>query len=131
MCLPSKSDQSSSDRRHPLRARDLHWRGGRDRRVAPALRAPGADDRDVVTSTTPRPKAVIQRLIDEVINAGRLELIDELYAPQLAAGARRWIAPFRESFPDVEMERVHDGQITEAWGIEDDRSRERQLGLRP
>jgi predicted ester cyclase len=33
-------------------------------------------------------------------------VIDELYAPELAAGARRWIAPFRASFPDVHMEVV-------------------------
>ena len=115
----------------------------------------------------------MRRLIEEVINGGRLDVIDELYAPQMAAGARRWIAPFRESFPDVQMEiveliaegekvvgrfrcsatnlgpwrgkpptgrrfervdevyifRVRDGRITEAWGIEDNRSRERQLGL--
>jgi predicted ester cyclase len=119
------------------------------------------------------PKAVVRRLIEEVLNGGRLELIDELYTPELAAGARRWIAPFRESFPDVEMRiveliaegekvagrfhcsatnlgpwrgrpptgrrfervdevyifRVRDGRIAEAWGIEDTRSRERQLGL--
>src|SRR5688572_18900894 len=109
------------------------------------------------------------------MNAGRLHLIDDLYVPALAAGARRWITPFRESFPDVEMEiveliaegekvvgrfrcsatnrgpwrgrpatgrrfervdevyifRVRDGRIAEAWGIEDTRSRERQLGLAP
>lgn len=121
----------------------------------------------------PDPKAVVRRLIEEVINAGRLELIDELFAPEMAADARAWIAPFRESFPDVRMEiveliaegekvagrfrcsatnlgpwrgapptgrrfehvdevyihRVRDGRITEAWGLEDNRSRERQLGL--
>jgi len=104
-----------------------------------------------------------------------VDLIDELYAPQMAAEARRWITPFRESFPDVQMEiveliaegekvvgrfrcsatnlgplrgqpptgrrfenvdevyiyRVHDGRITQAWGIEDNRARERQLGLSP
>ena len=49
------------------------------------------------------PKHVVARLIDEVINGGRLELIGELYTPEMAAGARRWITPFRESFPDVEM----------------------------
>jgi predicted ester cyclase len=119
------------------------------------------------------PKSVVVRLIDEVLNEGRLELIDELYTPEMARGARRWITPFRESFPDVQMEtveliaegekvvgrfrcsathlgpwrghpptgrrfervdevyifRVRDGRITEAWGIEDTRSRERQLGL--
>ena len=49
-------------------------------------------------------KRVVRRLIDEVINEGRLELIDELYTPAMARGARRWITPFRESFPDVRME---------------------------
>ena len=93
----------------------------------------------------------------------------------MAPGARRWIEPFRESFPDAQMEiveliaegekvvgrfrcsatnlgpwrgrpptgrrfervdevyifRVRDGRIAEAWGIEDTRSRERQLGLLP
>jgi len=41
-----------------------------------------------------------------VMNGGRLDAIDELYTPQMAAGARRWIAPFRESLPDVHMEIV-------------------------
>jgi len=128
-----------------------------------------------VITTHAEPKAVVRRLIEEVMNDGRLEVIDELYDPRMAAGARRWIAPFRESFPDVEMDiveliaegekvvgrfrcsgthlgtwrgnpptgrrfarvdevymfRVRDGRITEAWGIEDTRSRERQLGLSP
>ena len=42
----------------------------------------------------------------EVFNRGRLEVIDGLYAPELAPAARRWIAPFRASFPDVRMEVV-------------------------
>jgi predicted ester cyclase len=52
------------------------------------------------------PKSVVRRMIDEVMNRGRLDAIDELYTPQMAAGARRWIAPFRESFPDVQMDIV-------------------------
>ena len=51
-------------------------------------------------------KATVRRLVEEVLNGGRLELIDELYAPELAPAARRWIAPFRASFPDVHMEVV-------------------------
>ena len=51
-------------------------------------------------------KATVRRLITEVLNGGRLEAIDELYAPQLAPAARRWIASFRASFPDVHMEVV-------------------------
>ena len=53
-----------------------------------------------------RNKAVVRRMVDEVLNAGRLDAIDELYAPGLAPAARRWIAPFRTSFPDMHMEIV-------------------------
>src|SRR3954470_16906796 len=52
------------------------------------------------------PKAVGRRLIEHVINAGGLDLIEKLYAPAMAAGARRWITPFLESVPDVQMEIV-------------------------
>jgi predicted ester cyclase len=55
-------------------------------------------------ATADRNKATVRRLVEEVLNGGRLEVIDELYAPGLAAGARDWIAPFRVSFPDVRME---------------------------
>jgi predicted ester cyclase len=51
-------------------------------------------------------KATVRRLVEEVLNGGRLEVIDELYAPELAPAASRWIAPFRASFPDVHMEIV-------------------------
>jgi predicted ester cyclase len=124
---------------------------------------------------SPDPKSVVRRLVDEVMNAGRLDVIDEIYTPQMAPAARRWITPFRKSFPDVRMDildliaegekvvgrfhcsgtnlgpwrgnpptgrrfdrvdevyvfRIVGGHITEAWGLEDTISRERQLGLRP
>jgi predicted ester cyclase len=51
-------------------------------------------------------KAVVSRLVAEVLNGGRLEAIDELFAPELAAEARGWITPFRASFPDVDMKVV-------------------------
>jgi predicted ester cyclase len=51
-------------------------------------------------------KAVVSRLVAEVLNGGRLEAIDELFAPELAAAASGWITPFRASFPDVDMEVV-------------------------
>ena len=51
-------------------------------------------------------KAVVQRLIDEVLNAGRLELIDELYSADTAEAAMRWVEPFRLAFPDVEMRTI-------------------------
>jgi ketosteroid isomerase-like protein len=49
-------------------------------------------------------KEVVRRLVAEVLNGGHLAVIDELYAPELAPAAKRWIAPFRASFPDVHME---------------------------
>jgi predicted SnoaL-like aldol condensation-catalyzing enzyme len=51
-------------------------------------------------------KTVVRRLVAEVLNGGHLEVIDELYAPELVPAARGWIAPFRASFPDVQMEIV-------------------------
>jgi ketosteroid isomerase-like protein len=51
-------------------------------------------------------KDVVRRLVDEILNGGRLDVIDELYAPSLAPEAREWIAPFQMSFPDMRMEIV-------------------------
>jgi predicted ester cyclase len=51
-------------------------------------------------------KAIVGRLVAEVFNGGDLEVIDELYTPELARAAKRWITPFRASFPDVHMELV-------------------------
>jgi predicted ester cyclase len=48
-------------------------------------------------------KATVRRLTAEVLSGGRLEVIDELSAAELAPVARRWITPFRASFPDVHM----------------------------
>jgi predicted ester cyclase len=48
-------------------------------------------------------KAIVRRLVDEVMNAGRLDVLDEIYTPRMATAAKAWIAPFRASFPDVHM----------------------------
>ena len=48
-------------------------------------------------------KAIIRRLVDEVMNQGHLDVLDNIYTPTMAAAARAWIAPFRDSFPDVHM----------------------------
>jgi SnoaL-like polyketide cyclase len=49
-------------------------------------------------------KAVVQRLVEQVLNGGHLDLVDDLYSPELAPAAQRWISPFRAAFPDVHME---------------------------
>ena len=51
-------------------------------------------------------KALVRRLIDEVMNHGDLAVLDELHTPAMAHAAARWIGPFREAFPDVRMEIV-------------------------
>lgn len=51
-------------------------------------------------------KALVRRLIDDVLNGGDLAALDELYTPHLARTARRWIEPFRQAFPDLQMEIV-------------------------
>jgi predicted ester cyclase len=56
--------------------------------------------------SAPDAKQVVARMIDEVLNGGQLEVIDEIYAPEMAAAARNWIEPFRVAFPDVRMETV-------------------------
>jgi predicted ester cyclase len=40
----------------------------------------------------------------EIVNAGDLESLEEVASGQIAEAARRWIGPFRESFPDFHME---------------------------
>jgi hypothetical protein len=48
-------------------------------------------------------KGLVRRLVEEVLNERRLDVIDELYHPRLASAARRWIEPFLASFSDVHM----------------------------
>jgi predicted ester cyclase len=51
-------------------------------------------------------KTLLRRLIEEVINQGRLEVTDELFSPELAAAARRGFTAFRAAFSDWHMELV-------------------------
>ncbi len=50
--------------------------------------------------------AAVRRFIDEAVNGGRDELIDELFTAELTSGVRDWFGAFRSSFPDVHMETV-------------------------
>jgi predicted ester cyclase len=51
-------------------------------------------------------KAVVRRFITEVMNEGRLDVVDDLCARELAPATKAWITPFRSSFPDIHMEIV-------------------------
>ena len=48
-------------------------------------------------------KALVRRLI-EIVNDRDLDGLDGVASGQIAEEARRWIGPFRESFPDFHME---------------------------
>src|SRR5918996_1556875 len=51
-----------------------------------------------------RNKAIVRRAVEDVFNAGRMEVVDEVYSAEMAPHVKGWIAPFRAAFPDVEME---------------------------
>ena len=56
--------------------------------------------------TTTANKELVRRLVEDAINARNLEAVDELADGELAVAAKRWIGPFRFSFPDFTMKIV-------------------------
>jgi predicted ester cyclase len=51
-------------------------------------------------------KRIVREWIDAAINSGELDRAAELSTERAARRARSWIPPFREAFPDVQMEEV-------------------------
>ena len=49
-------------------------------------------------------KDTVRRFVDETVNAGRDELVDELFTPALRDWVRDWFGAFRSSFPDMDMQ---------------------------
>ena len=50
-------------------------------------------------------KALVVRLV-EAVNRSDLDVLDQIADGDIAQAARRWIGPFRQSFPDFSMEIV-------------------------
>jgi predicted ester cyclase len=118
-------------------------------------------------------KAMVRRLL-EAINTGNMDVVDELFSPEVAGQAKQGFTAFRSAFPDWREEivdlvaeedkvmgrfkcsgthrgemmgiaptgrhmevdevyflRVENGKFVEFWGLEDNLSRIRQLGLLP
>jgi predicted ester cyclase len=48
-------------------------------------------------------KHLVQRLV-EIVNDGDFDSIDEVATGQIASEAKRWVGPFRDSFPDFHMQ---------------------------
>jgi predicted ester cyclase len=51
-------------------------------------------------------KALVHRLVDEAINRGNLDVVDELFAPNLAPIVRQESTRFLAAFPDYREEIV-------------------------
>jgi hypothetical protein len=49
-------------------------------------------------------KELVRQLVEEVVNRRNADALDELADGQFVKLARRWISPFRSSFPDFSME---------------------------
>jgi predicted ester cyclase len=58
------------------------------------------------TTSLEENKALVYRLVEEVVNQGNLDALDEVAEADFAEFARRWISPLRSSFPDFQMEIV-------------------------
>jgi predicted ester cyclase len=56
--------------------------------------------------STEQNKALVRRLVEEVVNARNEDVLDELATGAIAQAARGWIGPFRSAFPDFRMEIV-------------------------
>jgi predicted ester cyclase len=50
-------------------------------------------------------KQLVHRLV-EIVNERDFDSIDEVATGQIAGEVKRWVGPFRESFPDFHMEVV-------------------------
>ena len=51
-------------------------------------------------------KLLIQRLVEEAVNQGNLDVLAEVADGEFAQAARQWVGPFRAAFPDFSMKIV-------------------------
>jgi predicted ester cyclase len=56
--------------------------------------------------TVEQNKLLIQRLVEEAVNQGHLDVLAEVADGEFAQAARQWVGPFRAAFPDFSMEIV-------------------------
>jgi predicted ester cyclase len=66
----------------------------------------GQEGEHVATTTAAEAKQLVRRLVDDVMNGGDVDLLDELCDPRLAPKLRTAFAQFRSAFPDWHQEIV-------------------------
>lgn len=60
----------------------------------------------VTSAETEQHKLLVRRLVNDVVNQRDLDALNGVAAGTFVRTARRWISPFRQSFPDFSMEIV-------------------------
>ena len=56
--------------------------------------------------TAEQNKLLIQRLVEEAVNQGNLDVLAEVADGEFAQAAKQWVGPFRAAFPDFSMKIV-------------------------
>jgi hypothetical protein len=56
--------------------------------------------------TAEQNKLLIQRLVEEAVNQGNLDVLAEVADGEFAQVAKQWVGPFRAAFPDFSMKIV-------------------------
>jgi predicted ester cyclase len=51
-------------------------------------------------------KETVRHFVEEAVNGGHDELIDELFTSDMTASVRDWFGAFRRSFPDIRMQPI-------------------------
>jgi predicted ester cyclase len=54
--------------------------------------------------TAEQNKMLVRRLVEEAVNPRSPDVLDEIAQDRFAVAARRWVRPFRDSFPDFTMQ---------------------------
>lgn len=54
--------------------------------------------------TAEQNKMLVRRLVEDAVNPRNPDVLDEVAQGEFAVAARRWVRPFRDSFPDFTME---------------------------
>jgi len=61
---------------------------------------------NVTSSEIEHNKELVRRLVNDVVNRRSLDALGDVAGGTFARTARRWISPFRQSFPDFTMQIV-------------------------
>src|SRR5215469_12288242 len=56
--------------------------------------------------STEENKLLVRRFVEQAVDRGNVDLVDDLTSGEFAEIAKRWVRPFQSAFPDFKMEIV-------------------------